>query len=99
MHDYRNADLDAETRAMLDYAYKLTKTPTDVHHEDFMKLKDIGLSHQQILSVVMIICTFNFMTRLADGLGVEPREETAKAVLEWLTDPAREQKWLVEPKT
>ena len=99
MHDYRSADLDTETHAMLDYANKLTKTPSDVHHDDFQKLKDIGLTDQQILSVVLITCTFNFMTRLADGLGVEPREETAKAVLEWLSGPAREQKWLVEPKT
>ena len=27
MHDYRNADLDAETRAMLDFATKLTREP------------------------------------------------------------------------
>ena len=69
MHDYRSADLDTETRAMLDYANKLTKNPSDVHHDDFQRLKDIGLTDQQILSVVLITCTFNFMTRLADGLG------------------------------
>ncbi len=99
MHDYHNADLDKRTVAMLDYAVKLTKTPADVHHEDFQKLQDIGLDDEEILSVVMITCVFNFMTRLADGLGVEPREGATDAMLTWLTGPARDQKWLTEPKT
>ena len=84
---------------MLDYAWKLTKTPSDVHHEDFEKLKDVGLDDEQILSAVMVTCCFNFMTRLADGLGVEPRDGVTEGMLEWLLGPARDQKWLTEPKT
>ena len=42
IHDYRNADWDPQTRAMLDYAYKLTKEPESVHHDDFEGLKEIG---------------------------------------------------------
>ncbi len=99
MHDYRNADFDERTVAMLDYAVKLTKSPADVHHEDFQKLKDVGLDDQEILSTVLITCVFNFMTRLADGLGVEPREGATEAMLTWLQGPAREQAWLTEPKT
>ena len=30
MHDYRNADLDPQTRAMLDFATKLTREPVSV---------------------------------------------------------------------
>ena len=99
MHDYRNADLDVQTRAMLDYAYKLTIAPSDVHHEDFQHLEEAGLTHQQILSVVLIACVFNFMTRLADGLGVEPAEGSQERVESWLSGPAREQEWLLQPKT
>ena len=76
MHDYRNADLDPETRAMLDFATKLTREPTAMQESDVIKLRECGLSDEQILSVALITCTFNFMTRLADGLGVEVPEET-----------------------
>ena len=99
MHDYREADLDVKTRAMLDYAYKLTKEPESVHQVDFDHLKEVGLSEDEILSTVLITCAFNFMTRLADGLGVEPAEGRQEWVEEWLMGPAREQAWLLNPKT
>ena len=50
MHDYRTADWDPQTRAMLDYAFKLTKEPESVHQEDFEDLKKVGLDEQQILA-------------------------------------------------
>jgi uncharacterized peroxidase-related enzyme len=99
MHDYTKADLDPQTRAILDYAFKLTVTPTDIHHDDFMKLKAAGLDDQQILSTVLITATFAFMTRIADGLGVEPGPGRQELVEEWLTGPARDQAWLMNPKT
>ncbi len=99
MHDYTQADWDPQTRALLDYAVKLTTTPSGVHHTDFQKLKNIGLSDRQILSTVLIACYFNFMTRIADGLGVEPAEGRQEAVEAWLVGPARDQEWLLTPKT
>ena len=99
MHDYTKADLDPQTRAILDYATKLTVAPSDVHHDDFMKLKAAGLDDQQVLSTVLITATFNFMTRIADGLGVEPAPGRQELVEEWLTGPARDQTWLMNPKT
>ncbi len=98
MHDYRNADWDAQTRAMLDYAFKLTKEPESVRQTDFEDLKKVGLSEEQILGTVLITCTFAFMTRLADGLGVEPAEGRQEWVESWLMGPARDQEWLLQPK-
>lgn len=98
MHDYRNADLDPATRAMLDFATKLTREPTAMQESDVIKLRECGLSDEQILSVTLITCTFNFMTRLADGLGVEVPEERQKNVETWLGSPAREQNWLMKSK-
>ena len=98
MHDYRNADLDPETRAMLDFATKLTREPTSMQESDVIKLREYGLSDERILSVVLITCTFNFMTRLADGLGVEVPEERQEYVETWLDSPAREQNWLMKAK-
>ena len=63
MHDYTKADLDAETRGMLDFVTKLTKEPTNMSEADINGLRALGLSDEQILSVVLITCTFNFMTR------------------------------------
>jgi uncharacterized peroxidase-related enzyme len=98
MHDYKSADLDPETRAMLDYAAKLTRTPGDMEKADVERLRDVGLSDEQILSVVLVTCTFNFMTRLADGLNVNFSPERQKQTEEWLTGPARDQAWLMQQK-
>ena len=98
MHDYRNADLDPATRAMLDFSAKLTRTPTSMQEADAQNLRLHGLSDEQILSVVLIACAFNFMTRLADGLGVQVPEDRQKRVDGWLSGPAREQDWLLKAK-
>ena len=65
---------------------------------DVEALRRLGLVDEQILSVVLIACTFNFMTRLADGLGVEVDHGRQEAVERWLTGPAGQQDWLVKPK-
>ena len=50
----------------------------------------MSLSDEEILSVVLITCLFNFLTRLADGLGVEFPARNQTAIERWLTGPARE---------
>lgn len=98
MHDYTQADLDPQLRGMLDYAVKLTRDPHSVQEADVIKLRELGLSDENILSVVLIVCNYNFMTRLADGLGVEVPDSHQKYVEGWLTGPAREQEWLMKQK-
>lgn len=94
MHDYTTADLEPATRGMLDFAAKLTRTPAELTEADVQTLRGLGLSDEQILSVVGITCLFNFMNRLADGLGVDPGAERQEAMARWVTGPAREQPWL-----
>ena len=98
MHDYRNAELDDQTRGMLDFATKLTREPTAMQQSDVQTLRDLGLSDEQILSTVLVSCTFNFMTRLADGLGVEVPNSHQKYVENWLSGPATEQEWMMKQK-
>ena len=98
MHDYTKADLDAQTRAMLDYTAKLTRDPTSMQKTDVQALRDVGLTDEQILSVVLITCLFNFMTRLADGLGVEVPPGRQEAAEKWLSTAAAQQEWLMAPK-
>ena len=98
MHDYRQADLDSQTRSMLDFAVKLTRDPGSMEESDVQGLRQHGLSDEQILSVVLITCLFNFMTRLADGLGVDIPESHQQHVESWIGGPAARQDWLMKPK-
>lgn len=71
MKDYRQAPLEAADRAMLEFAEKLTRTPAAMQQADIEGLKAQGFSEEGVVDVVLITCMFNFMDRLADGLGVE----------------------------
>ena len=81
MHDYTRADLDPQTRGFLDFATKLTSDPSKIQESDVQELRTLGLADQQILSTVGITCLFNFMKRLADGLGVDIPGERQEAML------------------
>ena len=98
MHDYTQAALDEQTRGMLDFTLKLTLDPSSMQRSDVEHLKGLGLSDEQVLSTVLITCVFNFMTRLADGLGVEISQERQAMIEQWLTGPARQQEWLMVSK-
>jgi len=56
---------------MIDFALKLTREPSSVTQREIESLRRDGFSKEQVVDIVLIACTFNFMDRLADGLGVE----------------------------
>ena len=98
IHDYTQANLDPQTRAILDYAVKLTLTPALMRESDIDLLRSVGLTDEQVLSTVAITCVFNFMNRLADGLGVEIPEGRESIMSQWLSDAAKQaQDWLLTP--
>lgn len=69
--DYKTADLSEENRAMLHYAVKLTLNPSDIERRDIDELRARGFSDRAILDICQVVCYFNYVNRLADGLGVE----------------------------
>jgi uncharacterized peroxidase-related enzyme len=69
--DYTRAPLSSADRAMLDYAAKLTRTPAAVTAADVQALRESGFDDRAILDIAQITAYFAFVTRLADGLGVE----------------------------
>ncbi len=71
MSDYRDLDLDEADRAMLDYTDKLTRTPWEMEPEDAARLRDAGFDDRGIHDICAIAAYFNFVNRVADGLGVE----------------------------
>ena len=90
--------MDPQTRAILDYAVKLTLTPALMRESDIDLLRSVGLTDEQVLSTVAITCVFNFMNRLADGLGVEIPEGREAIMGQWLSDAAKQaQDWLLSP--
>ena len=98
MHDYTQANLDEQTRGMLDFAVKLTNDPAANKKADVERLRSLGLDDRQILSTVLITCVFAFMTRLADGLGVELEENRVEAAKRWMSSDVQAISWLMEPK-
>jgi alkylhydroperoxidase family enzyme len=84
MHGEDDPALGPRERAMVAYTRKLTRTPGDMTSADLDALRATGLTEEEVLSVNLIGCLFNFMTRLADGLGVEVEPAKARAAAEWL---------------
>lgn len=75
--DYRAVDVSPRLRAMLDYAALLTRDPGQVAEEHVQAMRSKGLSDEEILDVNLITAYFNFVNRIAEGLGVEFTEEEA----------------------
>ena len=73
--DYTRAKLSDVDRALCDYAYKLTKTPGEMSEDDVKKLRHAGLSDRAINDAVQVISFFNYINRIADGLGVDLEPE------------------------
>ena len=63
-------DLSDRKRAMVDYAVDLTEAPEEVDAGDIEQLRETGLDDEEILAVAMVVGYFNFVNRLAEGLGV-----------------------------
>ncbi|HJZ13748.1 MAG TPA: hypothetical protein VJ521_16460 [Acidobacteriota bacterium] len=78
-HDWELARLDEKDRALLNFARKLNVTPGDVRQTDIDQLRSAGFSDENIFDAVVLVAYFNFMNRIADGLGVEPEPEKQKS--------------------
>jgi uncharacterized peroxidase-related enzyme len=72
--DHASAPLDTRERAIADYAVKLTARPQEMEEADVVALRDAGLSDAEILDVCQVTAYYNYVNRLADGLGVELEE-------------------------
>lgn len=56
---------------MLEFAEKLTFTPGRLSEADVQELRKVGFSDGEILGIVLASAYRNFITRVADLLGVE----------------------------
>ncbi len=57
----------------------MSATPTRMVPEDWGPLRDLGFSDQECLEVGHVVGIFNYLTRMADGLGLQLDPETYAA--------------------
>ncbi|NND58887.1 MAG: peroxidase-related enzyme [Gammaproteobacteria bacterium] len=67
----RYLDGDDRNARIMRYASKLTATPSAVSEKDIQQLRQVGLGDDEILDVNLVTAYFNFVNRIALGLGVE----------------------------
>jgi uncharacterized peroxidase-related enzyme len=72
VQDYRRAGLDEKTRAMLDYAVKITKTPVECDEADIEKLRALGFSLDDVYDVITTASVYNYNNRVAEAAGHIP---------------------------
>ncbi|MBO9392058.1 peroxidase-related enzyme [Caldilinea sp.] len=74
-YDYRRAPLNERTRAMLDYAVKITRAPVECNRADIEHLRRLGFSDRDIFDIIETTAMFNFTNRLASATGMLPNPE------------------------
>ena len=64
--------LEGADRALVAYALKLTRTTREMRPADVEALRAAGLSEEEIFEAAFGTASFNYPTRVAEGLGVLP---------------------------
>lgn len=73
--DWKGAELDDQDRVMLHFVEKLIFTPGKITADDVDTLRKVGFDDRGVLDVVMQTAMFNFMNRLADGVGIRAEDK------------------------
>ncbi|HEX9313052.1 MAG TPA: peroxidase [Actinomycetota bacterium] len=72
--DWRSAPLSEADRALCAFAAKLTHDQQRMAAADLDRLRDHGFDDRAIHDAVQVIAYFNYVTRVADALGVEDED-------------------------
>lgn len=73
--DPLGAALEPRGRVLVAFALELTNAPEQVIEDDLAPLRSAGLTDAGIHDLVSVVSYFNFVNRMALGLGVELEEE------------------------
>lgn len=73
--NYRAARLDSRTRAMLDFAAKLTETPSIVGEAERVSLRQSGFSDRDIWDIIAVTAHYNMSNRMATAVDLRPNAE------------------------
>ena len=72
--DWASAGVSGAERAMLDFAVRLTTRPGEIGEDDVLALRAAGFEDRAIHDLCAVVAYFNFVNRMAMGLGVELEE-------------------------
>lgn len=76
--DPRSAPLNSRQSALVSYALKLTESPHLITEDDINALRQAEFSDAAIHDAAAITSYFNFVNRMASGLGVDFEEEEGR---------------------
>ncbi len=68
--DFTKADISKEEKVMLYYSKKLTESPAKMLQRDVQVLYKAGFTDRDIFDINQVTAYFNYVNRIADGLGV-----------------------------
>jgi len=71
---WRGAELTAADEALCRFAERLTGSSTSISAVEVEQLRSAGFGDEAIHDAVQITSYFNYINRVADGLGVEPED-------------------------
>jgi len=77
-HDWRKANLSNADKALCEWAEKLTMTPGKMAKTDVKDLEASGFSQEAISDTAQVVGYFNYINRIADGLGVDLEPDMKK---------------------
>jgi uncharacterized peroxidase-related enzyme len=69
--NYRQADVTEAEMALMEFAELLTVQPSNVRESDIERLREVGWTDEDIVDIVHQTALFNYMNRVADGLGIQ----------------------------
>ena len=72
--DWREAGLNQRDAALCDFAEELSLRPGSIGPGGVERLRQAGFDDRAIHDAAQVISYFNYINRLADGLGVAPEE-------------------------
>ncbi len=72
VHDYHNADLTEKEVAMMDYARKVVREASSTTPEDFDRLRSLGWTDEDILSITLAAAARSFVSKVFDALHADP---------------------------
>ena len=68
--NWKKSTLTEQQKAICHFAEKLTLSPGHVEMNDISYVKKFGYSDKDLSEIVQIVSYFNYINRVADGLGL-----------------------------
>jgi uncharacterized peroxidase-related enzyme len=81
MHDWRQAELSPRERALCGFAVKLTHHAAEIDASDVGELRAHGLDDAAVSDAIQVVGYFNYVTRVADGVGIDEEPEWSRTAV------------------